>query len=97
MLMPMHSPAHPGVIIREYLGEMTVGDGAEHIGLSRPHFSQVLNGHSDVTADLAVRLERVFPYTNGEFWMTLQVNYDLAKARKKAKPKVKVIAKSKPN
>lgn len=43
--MPMHNPPHPGEILKEeVLPELglTVGQLAEHLGVSRPHLSRVL-------------------------------------------------------
>jgi len=91
-LMPMHSPAHPGAIIEEYLGDVAVGDAAKKLDMTRANLSRVINGHQRVTADMARKLGIAFPFTDDEFWMRLQMNYDLAEERKKPKPKVKVIA-----
>jgi DNA-binding transcriptional LysR family regulator len=32
--MRMYNPPHPGEVIREYLGEMTVSAAAEHLGVA---------------------------------------------------------------
>jgi len=44
--MRMHNPPHPGEILKEeVLPELglTVGQLAEHLGVSRPHLSRALN------------------------------------------------------
>lgn len=33
--MRMHNPPHPGEVIREYLGDITVSAAAEHLGVGR--------------------------------------------------------------
>src|SRR5690348_1968193 len=91
MLMPMHTPAHPGAILQEYLGDVTVGEAAEKLSTTRANLSRIINGHADVSPEMARKLGVAFPFTDDEFWMRLQMNYDLAKERKKPKPKVKVI------
>jgi len=40
----------------------------------------ILNGHRSITADTALRLARYFG-TTAEFWLNLQKNYELRRAR----------------
>jgi hypothetical protein len=40
------NPAHPGEVLRDYLGEMTVGEAASRLGITRAHLSRILNGHA---------------------------------------------------
>lgn len=90
--MPMKNPAHPGEVLREYIDSagITVGQAAEAIAYTRPNLSKVLNGRADVETDLAIKLSLAFG-TSAEFWLNMQMNYDLAQARKKPRPKVKKI------
>ena len=56
--MRMYNPPHPGEILKEdVLPELglTVGQLAEHLGVSRPHLSRVLNGHAGISADMDLR------------------------------------------
>lgn len=92
LTMPMHTPAHPGSIFKEYLGDTTVADAAQSLHVTRPSLSKFVNGKLRVTPAMARKLAAAFPFTDDEFWMRLQMNYDLAEERKKPKPKVKVIA-----
>jgi len=59
--MHMHNPAHPGEVIRESclkpLG-MTVTAAAEGVGVTRKALSDLLNGHSGVSPEMAIRLEK---------------------------------------
>jgi plasmid maintenance system antidote protein VapI len=32
----MHNPPHPGKIIREWLGDVSVTDAAQHLGIAAP-------------------------------------------------------------
>jgi antitoxin HigA-1 len=88
--MMKHHP-HPGELLREdvlrALG-IEVTDAAERLGVSRPQLSRVLNGHSGISPDLAVRLEQAGVST-ARFWMTLQANYELSLAMEKKRPAVK--------
>lgn len=90
--MPMHSPAHPGEILRDVIdginaetGQgLTIGQVAEALGVSRNTLSTLLNGRASVTAPIAVKLAAAFQSTTAEHWVRLQGNYDLAVARKQA-------------
>lgn len=88
----MHNPAHPGEVLREYLPEgMTVTDAAEHLGVTRQALSALLNGHSGVSAEMALRLSQALG-TGPEIWLNMQVAHDLWSAEQKPRPKVKKIA-----
>ncbi len=87
--MRMHNPPHPGEILKEdVLPELglTVGQLAEHLGVSRPHLSRVLNGHAGISADMDLRLSEAFAQTPG-LWLKMQASYDLWQAqRQRRKP-----------
>ena len=59
--MEMFNPPHPGEIIREDclkpLG-LTVTEAADGLGVTRKALSDVLNGHSAVSPEMAIRLEK---------------------------------------
>jgi plasmid maintenance system antidote protein VapI len=38
---------------------------------------------------MSVRLAKAMPYTSPEFWLKMQLNYDLSKAQKSRQPKIK--------
>jgi addiction module HigA family antidote len=84
----IHNPAHPGEVLRDYLGNMTVAEAAARLGVTRAHLSRILNGHAGVTASMSLRLAAASG-TSPDFWAKMQLNYDLWKARKRKLPKVK--------
>ena len=91
----MFNPPHPGEMIREMclapLG-LSVTKAAESLGVSRKALSEVLNGRAGVSPEMSIRLSKAFD-TTPEFWMGLQMNFDLWRAKKKAgKIKVKRLA-----
>jgi addiction module HigA family antidote len=86
--MPMHNPSHPGRILGYYLAGRSVTEVAKHLGVTRPALSRVLNGKAGVSADMALRLSEAFR-TDPDFWLRLQVQYDLAVASRKRRSKVK--------
>jgi len=90
----MHNPPHPGEVIRvlclEPLG-LTVTEMAKSLGVSRKSLSKLLNGHSGISPEMAIRLSKAFG-TSAESWLIQQTHYDLWKARRRAKNlKVKVL------
>lgn len=87
----MHSPAHPGEILRElYLTPLgiTVTQAASALGVTRKHVSAIVNGRAPVTPDMALRLASAFA-TEPELWVNMQAQYDLWTVSRQARPKVK--------
>ena len=83
----MHNPPHPGKVLREWLGDMSVTDAAQRLGIARATLSRVLNGSSGISADMALRLQAAFG-TSPEMWMGLQDDYELWQAAKGKRPKI---------
>jgi addiction module HigA family antidote len=81
--MEMHNPAHPGEVIRELclkpLG-LSVTAAAEGLGVTRKTLSELLNGHSGVSPEMAIRLEKV-GWSDAESWLRMQLQRDLWEAR----------------
>ena len=91
----MKNPPHPGEIVRydciEALG-LSVSSSAAALGVTRQALSNLVNGSSGISPEMAIRLEKAFGST-AEQWLRMQMAYDLAQARKSgAKIKVKRIA-----
>lgn len=93
----MYKPSHPGEVLKElYLTplELTVTDTAKALGVTRKAFSELINGHSGVSPQMALRLSKAFG-TSPELWLNMQSNYDLWKAKKRTRvSKVRVLFKS---
>ena len=73
---------HPGEHIADELAErgMTAAELAVAMGVDAGRVSRLVNGQVSVTGDTAIRLADAFG-TSAEFWMRLQGDYDLARAR----------------
>ena len=85
--MAMHAPPHPGRSIKDACLEplnLSVTEGAEMLGVARHTLSRVVNGHAAISPEMAIRLEAL-GWSTAEIWLRMQVAYDLAEARKKAK------------
>jgi len=89
--MSMYDPPHPGEVIREYLGEMTVSAAAKHLGVGRVTFSRVLNGKAAVSPEMAVRLAAAFGTSSPEVWLRLQAQYDLWQIGKRKRVRVSLL------
>lgn len=76
-------PVHPGeVLAEEFLGPMGVSQYrlAKGIGVPPRRVNEIVLGKRGITADTALRLGRFFG-TTAEFWMNLQVRYELETRR----------------
>lgn len=73
---------HPGEHIAEELEVrgMTAAELARTMGVDPGRVSRLVNAQISVTGDTALRLAEAFG-TSAEFWMRLQGDYDLARAR----------------
>jgi addiction module HigA family antidote len=82
----MHNPPHPGEIIREEclkpLG-LSVTAAAAGLGVTRKALSELLNTHSGVSPEMAIRLSKAFG-SSPETWLRLQMQYDLWQAQQRA-------------
>jgi addiction module HigA family antidote len=77
--MRMHNPPHPGRVLREYLGKVSVTDAAKHLGVTRVAVSRILNGSAGISADMALKLSDALG-TSPELWIGMQTQYDLWRA-----------------
>lgn len=79
----MHNPPHPGEVLKtlclEPLG-LSVTKAAQALGVGRTALSNLLNGRTGVTPQMAMRLSIAFD-TTAESWINQQVQYDLWQAR----------------
>ena len=86
----LHNPPHPGELLREDvirpLG-LSVSYVAQCLGMSRVAISRVLNGKAAISPDLAIRLEAA-GISTAEAWLSMQMNYDLWKARQATQPAI---------
>lgn len=77
--MRMHNPAHPGIVLREYLGQTSITEAAQRLGVTRAALSRILNGKAAISADMAVRLS-ILLGTSSSMWAGMQSDYDLWQA-----------------
>ena len=82
--MRMKSPPHPGLSVWEDCMEplgLSVGKGAEILGVSRQFLNKLIKGRAGISAEMAIRLEKAFG-GGAETWLRMQAAFDLAQAEK---------------
>jgi len=85
MALKMHASlaVHPGDWLKTEIVEqrgLKVGDLADHLGVTRQTVSRLLNQRQDLTADMAIRFEKLLDL-NADTLMRMQLRYDLVVAR----------------
>ncbi len=76
-------PIHPGEILREEVLvplNMSVNQLAKLLAVDAARLNEIVRGRRGITADTALRLARYLG-TSTEFWLKLQVHYELRVAR----------------
>ena len=76
-------PTHPGeILLEEFLVPMGISQAAlaRHLGIPSQRLNAIVHGKRPVTATTAWLFAQAFN-TTPEFWMRLQVNYDLARSK----------------
>jgi antitoxin HigA-1 len=87
-------PVHPGEILREEIEEMNISAGllAKNLGVPTNRITEILNGKRSITSDTALRLSRYFG-TSAEFWMNLQIAYDLKITKQSKGAEIEMVVK----
>ena len=77
--MRMHNPPHPGgVLLSQWISPLgiSITQAARHLGVSRKALSELVNEHTGISPEMAVRLSIALD-TSSELWMNMQSSYDL--------------------
>ncbi|MGB3468776.1 MAG: HigA family addiction module antitoxin [Cyclobacteriaceae bacterium] len=80
----MADAPHPGEILREDFVKpsgLSVTDLAAVLGISRKNLSQILNEKTGISAEMAIRLSKVFK-TSAKVWTGIQMEYELSMVMK---------------
>src|SRR5450755_4165618 len=89
---------HPGETISQDILEplgMSVNQLAKALGITATRLNDVVRGRRGITADTALRLARYLG-TSPEFWLGLQLEYDLRTARQTRLPQIERAVKPRP-
>ncbi len=87
----MFNPPHPGELLDDYLGDVSLAEAARRLGVTRAMLSRIRHGHAAITADMAVRLGELLG-TSAELWLGMQSAYDLWIERQKNRPQIHALA-----
>jgi antitoxin HigA-1 len=84
--MPIKNPPHPGNLIKseviEALG-LSISKAAEVLKVRRATLSDLLNGKSSLTPEMALRIEKAFG-PDMDHLLRMQLAYDVAQMRRRA-------------
>jgi antitoxin HigA-1 len=85
-------PTHPGRMLKKFLEELGVTQVrlADLTSMPFQRVNQIVRGRRSVTPDTALRLARLFG-TTPDFWMNLQLAWDLYHAQQEAGERVRGI------
>lgn len=83
---------HPGKHLSEELKELNMSAAAlaRHLKVPTNRITEILNGRRSITGDTALRLAHFFG-TSAEFWLNLQMLYELRRAEKKTRKTIKAL------
>jgi len=92
--IPTHrAPTHPGeMLLEEFLKpmELTQRDLADSIHVPYQRINEIINGRRGVTPSTALRLSKFFG-VSPDFWMNLQLRWDLYFAQQSDADELKTI------
>ena len=86
-------PITPGeVLFEEFLKPSKINQStlASNIGVPANRISQIIHGKREISPDTALRLGKFFGI-EPEFWLNLQMHYDLKLAKKAIHPQILAI------
>jgi addiction module HigA family antidote len=89
---------HPGETIREDIFEplgMSLNQLAKALDITATRLNEIVRGRRGITADTALRLARYLG-TSAEFWLGLQLEYDLRTTRQARQRKIEKAVRPRP-
>ncbi len=89
-------PTHPGIVLLEDVIKplnLTITDAAESLGVSRKALSELVNGHSRLSPEMALRIAKA-TNTSPESWYGLQAKLDIWEVVNNSPVKVKNFSRS---
>lgn len=92
MLPKFRKPTHPGEILAEdFLKPMGISQTklAVHLGWSHAKVNEIIHGKRGVSIEAALAFADAFG-TSAQFWINLQMNYDLWEAQQDHKVRKKI-------
>lgn len=82
---PVSIPPSPGEVLRERLlqgMELTQAELARALGISCPRLNMILKGRCQMSAEIALRIEKVFDISP-QFWLRIRSEFELHEERER--------------
>jgi addiction module HigA family antidote len=86
-------PTHPGeMLMEEFLVPMSITqrDLSKAIHVPYQRINEIVNGRRGITPSTALRLAKFFNMSE-DFWMNLQLRWDLSRAKRSEEEKLRMI------
>jgi len=83
-MINLYDPVHPGEFIKEMFMEpfeVPAAELAEKLDVSQSSLSRLINGKTDLSYEMALRLSKVLG-RSAESWVNMQTQYSLSKNRR---------------
>ncbi|MDP0495004.1 MAG: HigA family addiction module antitoxin [Verrucomicrobiota bacterium JB024] len=79
----------PGALLKDILDEMNISQAelARRTGITASHVTAIIKGRQGINAEVSLRLGRFFGQSD-TFWLNIQHEYDLRKARDEKGPQI---------
>jgi addiction module HigA family antidote len=74
-----YTPVHPGAVLKDELEETGVSQSAlaKHIGVLPKTINEICRGKRGISAEMALKLSKAL-CGSPQFWMKLQVNWEIS-------------------
>jgi addiction module HigA family antidote len=79
------TPLAPGEVLKEKLVDgmnLTQAELARALGISCPRLNMILKGRCQITAEIALRIERVFDISP-QYWLRIRTEFELFEERER--------------
>ncbi len=88
-----YTSVHPGEVLKDELEETGVSQSAlaKHIGVLPKTINEICRGKRGISAEMAVKFSKAFG-GSPQFWMNLQVNWEISQIDDTAFADIKHIA-----
>lgn len=87
------NPVHPGEVLKyDFMEPFGLSSSAlaKAVGVTPARINEIVRGRRGITAETALRLARYFN-TDAQSWMNLQIQYELALAKRTAASALRAI------
>jgi len=83
--MEMYNPPYPGkLLLEDWIKPLnfTISEFALRIGTSRKNLSEIVNGKTGISPEMALKISKAIG-TTPDIWLRMQMSYDLWQAKQR--------------